>query len=1122
MTTQTAVFIVNLLQDVNVLRPLIFMAGKELALETLVLVTPQFCTRDTSGTWQAELAGIAHEADAVLYFHADEFDANGMLVDRHGVIVAGSESHLSAHKPVHDIFRMAPRRFLRITLQHGFECVGFRQSRDQDLAHGNTVTFGADVVCGWSEPDKLTALAASERQKLCVTGPAFLLQPPAHVDDLPDTPMGMVCENMHSPRLNIAGNFKADFLGIFDAFCKELGGEGRRVTLRPHPGGQYTLKNNVVLSDNVVVNNKPIYKIDLSRYIYGISAPSSILVDMVLAGIPTAVWQDPGSVMDLGNYAGLARISTLDEWLAFSRDAVANPARYIEKQKKFLAAQAMLTDKAEVRRRFASLLQVSPVVDFPAWQPPTIPVARPKWRVLYVSNAFIPTLQLSFIKPLAQLATSGELVFDLITEEHLKQVVWRSQGFASAEAWLEHRIRLFDPTVVVFCRYSGLLADFMLAVTRKLGVSAVYHIDDDLLNIPVDIGYSKHKYHSQPERLASVRHLLDHCDLVYCSTVPLQKQLSALGARAPLKAGAIYCSGHVINEAVKRKVRKIGYMGIGHEENLRSVLPALIRFLKKHVDIDFEFMGTIPVPDEFKQFGERIKFAPKIDDYGEFLQKFSEFQWDIGICPLTSITFNLLKANTKWVEYTSAGVAVVASAGTVYDSCCADGCGKLATTEDEWFAALDGLVDPEARYRQVAAAQQKLREQFSLDKLREQVLDMLATADRLQLLDAANTRQPSHVIAGKERILFVANAFVPTLQLSFLKPLAADFADGGFCHELITSEDFKKELWRTEGSASMEEWLLQKFAQFAPTLLVFCRYSGPHCKLLVDLARQQSIPSVYQIDDDLLHIPEDIGLEKFKEHNKHHRLATVRYLLDNVDLVYCSTSKLSRRLLELGVGAPVHVGQIYCPGEIIVPAELRRVSKVGYMASADHAHNLKAVLPAIRRYLRIYDDVTFEFFGSIPVPEELLEFGDRVMVAPKVDNYEEFLQTFAKSGWDIGICPLAPIHFNMMKANTKWVEYTSLGIAVIASRDTVYDECCANGCGKLADSEDEWFRALVELTADQAARFRQVEKAQKKLRDRYSSRQLRRQVLEVIAIARRLRQQAGLQIVEAKSASVRQ
>jgi glycosyltransferase involved in cell wall biosynthesis len=91
-----------------------------------------------------------------------------------------------------------------------------------------------------------------------------------------------------------------------------------------------------------------------------------------------------------------------------------------------------------------------------------------------------------------------------------------------------------------------------------------------------------------------------------------------------------------------------------------------------------------------------------------------------------------MKANTKWVEYTSVGAAVVASKGTVYDECCGDGCGILAETEEEWFAALDKLVrDPEARFNQVRRAQEKLANSYSTESLREQVLDIFSQAHKL-------------------------------------------------------------------------------------------------------------------------------------------------------------------------------------------------------------------------------------------------------------------------------------------------------------------------------------------------------------------------------------------------------
>ena len=107
-------------------------------------------------------------------------------------------------------------------------------------------------------------------------------------------------------------------------------------------------------SKNVTVNNNPIYKGDLSRYASGVSAPSSILIDMVLADIPTAVWRGSDGVIEAGN-RGLTQISSLSDSPDFSREATAHPARFLEGQKSFLEQQKMPLDPADVYRRDAAM-----------------------------------------------------------------------------------------------------------------------------------------------------------------------------------------------------------------------------------------------------------------------------------------------------------------------------------------------------------------------------------------------------------------------------------------------------------------------------------------------------------------------------------------------------------------------------------------------------------------------------------------------------------------------------------------------------------------------------------------------------------------------------------------------
>jgi glycosyltransferase involved in cell wall biosynthesis len=707
------------------------MAANDLQSPILILVTEAFHKRDKTGLWQKELDEISLSTSAKLHVFANEFQALQILKDISGVMIAGSESHLNAHKPVRDLFRAAPSCFTKITLQHGYECVGFLQSYDQDIAHGTGITFAADIICGWCPPERLTAVAPSQRHKLRVTGPSSVLQKPSGGKKVG---LGIVCENMHSIRLNTRGDFKTAFLDIFSQYCQELAKDERSVTLRPHPGGQYTIKNNVDLARNVVINNDPIYKVDLSTFSYGISAPSSILIDMLLADIPTAVWCDSNAVMDLGNYEGLTRISSLEDWLRFTQEAIQRPEQFLDRQRAFFKKQKLQIVQDHVYISYAHLLRAltkakknEPHLDRLC----NHPSSRPTQRILFFAPSNLPTLQLSFIKPLKN---STNYHLEIITEADLKQNHWNEHGINSAEDWIEMKIAKFAPDTVVFCRYGGIHADKMVELLKEMKIPSIYHIDDDLLGIPKDIGFKKYEFHNNKSRIDTIRDLLNEVDIVYCSTPRLKRHFEEKNIRKQIICGQIYCSGEVINEAGFKPVNTIGYMASrDHEHNLKLAINPIIMLMRKYSNIQFEFFGSIQAPPEFLEFGSRIKHAPPIANYQSFLQHFAEYKWDVGICPLTPIHFNLMKANTKWVEYTSVGAAVIASKGTVYDECCSDGCGILADTEEEWFNAFEQLIqNPKARYQQVRRAQEKLQREYSIDRLRDQVINIFDHAKQMK------------------------------------------------------------------------------------------------------------------------------------------------------------------------------------------------------------------------------------------------------------------------------------------------------------------------------------------------------------------------------------------------------
>ena len=352
---KTVAFLFNLVQDVNILRALVYMTARESDARILLLVSQGFLKRDRQLIWQDELGAMAVDTGASMYLYASPSEACAALAGGRGLIFAASESNLKAHCETGDVFRAAPSDYLKITLQHGLECVGFVQSREHVISHGRNISFAADIVCSWFEAPALTSLTASERSKLYVTGPSFLLQRPPEIETSEEVG-GLVCENMHSVRLKASGDHKTSFMAIFFAFCAQLAERRQSVTLRPHPGGQYVLKNKVALPANVRINMDPLYRTGLKQFEFGISAPSTIVFDLVLAGVPVGVWRDPGGVMDASAYEGLTEISSLDDWLAFERDVRLRPEMILARQNAFLDRLAMPTDPHEIYRRFARLI----------------------------------------------------------------------------------------------------------------------------------------------------------------------------------------------------------------------------------------------------------------------------------------------------------------------------------------------------------------------------------------------------------------------------------------------------------------------------------------------------------------------------------------------------------------------------------------------------------------------------------------------------------------------------------------------------------------------------------------------------------------------------------------------
>lgn len=724
-------FLFDLIQDVSVLRPIIRTIAHERDAELVFLVSRQFEGRDKQWAWRAELGELATETHATMSRFESPFGAVHGLQGRRGIIFSASESSLGAHAVNHQVFLSAPPGFVRVTVQHGYECVGFNQNREQTLAHGNAVRFAADVLCGWVGRERLRHLCPSERDKYVELGPPPVLnrlfdrQPAGTPRDT-----GLVCENLHSVRMRSTRNFQDTYLETLLAFAGEQSRRGRKVAVRPHPGGQFIVKNKVALPGSVTLANKPMFKTDLERFLFGISAPSSVLIDMVLAGIPTAVWRDEGSVLDTTAYGELAHVGTVAHWNDFADAASADPAPFLARQQRFLQRTGLDVDPQTVRDRLLRMVDGMLARGAGPATPQVKSTGDGERRVLLIANGIIPTLHISFLKPLAPLEQAGALRVFTITEKEILQARAASAGNPDAgSAYVNRRIAAARPDLAVFCRYSGPEARAMVTQLRGAGVPVVSHIDDDLLNVPRELGEKKFQEHNRPERTSTVAHLIDTADLVYCSTRRLRERFAELGITRELYAGDIYCSGEIVAPAERRKVQVIGFMGNDKTPELTALAPVIAGALERHPHLRFEMFGSVALPAELAVFGDRVQATPPIGDYDAFVAAFRQLRWDIGLCPLLPTPFNVVKADTKWVDYTSIGAAVIASRNTAYDAACADGCGMLVDTLEDWATAIDALVtDPDRRFDQVVKAQEKLIQRYSPERLTEQVLTVFEAA----------------------------------------------------------------------------------------------------------------------------------------------------------------------------------------------------------------------------------------------------------------------------------------------------------------------------------------------------------------------------------------------------------
>ena len=287
------------------------------------------------------------------------------------------------------------------------------------------------------------------------------------------------------------------------------------------------------------------------------------------------------------------------------------------------------------------------------------------------------------------------------------------------------------------------------------------------------------------------------------------------------------------------------------------------------------------------------------------------------------------------------------------------------------------------------------------------------------------------------------------------------------CCGHIRGEEIARQINKGRDSMIVKANVLKSDYEWAD-VMIFQRQLTKEVYAKMRMAKEQGIKVIYDIDDLLLEIPEELG-EVAAAFNRPEVRENILRFLNDVDLITAASTGLATSLRD------------YCQTPICVlkngvnPEDwVRSVTEtngvtIGWMGSKSHIADAELVSKALHRVMSETDarlkligwvgDTAFSWLG---------EFGDRIQ---QVGWVEVNILPAAMGDIDIGIAPLLNTKFCAAKSSVKWMQYSAMGIPTVMSPVSCYiDDVEHMKTGVFASNEEEWFGHIKELVEDESLR----------------------------------------------------
>lgn len=272
-------------------------------------------------------------------------------------------------------------------------------------------------------------------------------------------------------------------------------------------------------------------------------------------------------------------------------------------------------------------------------------------------------------------------------------------------------------------------------------------------------------------------------------------------------------------------------------------------------------------------------------------------------------------------------------------------------------------------------------------------------------------------------------------------------------------------------------------------VIILQRITSFYLDEIIEKAEKNNVKIIYETDDALLDIEPSNGAY----------IATREYFpkmekaIENADEIVVSTPNLVQSFKDKGHDNIRLIRNYYAYN--LLPIKKLHDTKsntvtIGYFGTKSHDEDLEEILDIIlelKEFLKKQGiNLQFEIIGAtaLPVPDWVSTI--------KLPFYPMAMHTFMNwlsktVNWDIGVTPLKKSKFNKSKSELKYLEFTALGVPVVASNFASYPDAIKNQInGYIADTKNEWFEYLKILSLDINLRRNIANKAREDMFENYN------------------------------------